>query len=233
MIPSKRWFPTNLPARALWMLNFATQFALVATSLGFIAADITSVEDDNRVFQFLADIFNQLKAYEEAVRQYRIQITENDIGKPTPQFPAPPKFTLPVVVPTGIFERLDRLRTKIMAADGYTDEIGALLGILPTQTERPPESELKPVVTVTPKFSDYKYTVHATRMGKPGYKVQLRRMDSDKWTDVAQSQTADIELQATPTVAGQPESVQIQVLLMENNQVVGQPSDAVYVTLNP
>lgn len=233
MIPSNRWFPQSLPARALWMLNFAKQFAIVAMSLGFTQADIDSVENDNSVMQFLADIFNQIKAYEDAVRQYRIQITENDIGKPTPQFPKAPSLSLPVDVPTGIFERIDRMRSKIMLADGYTDEIGALLGILPKNTERPPESDLKPVATVTPKFSGYKYTVHATRMGKPGYKVQLRRMDSDAWADQAQSQTADIELTATPTVAGQPERVQIRVLLIEKNEVVGEPSDAVYITLNP
>jgi hypothetical protein len=233
MIPSSRWFPTSLAARALWMENFATQFAIIAISLGFTAADVQSVNDDNTVFQYLADIFNQIKAFEEAVRQYRIIITEGDIGATTPTFPANPAFALPKDVLTGLFERLDKLRTRIMAANNYTDEIGALLNILPTQSSSIAPESLKPVATLTPKFSDYKFTVHATRMGKPGYKVQIRRMDSEAWTTVAQSQTADIDVQIAPTTPGVPERVQVRVILMEKNEEVGQPSDAVSITLNP
>jgi len=50
MIPSSRWFPTNLADRALWYENFATQFAAVAVSLGFTANDAASVNNDNDVF---------------------------------------------------------------------------------------------------------------------------------------------------------------------------------------
>ncbi|MET0753762.1 MAG: hypothetical protein ABWZ66_10335 [Pyrinomonadaceae bacterium] len=233
MIPSKRWFPTNLPARALWMQNFATQFALVAASLGFTVADVTGVENDNTALQYLADIYNQIKAYEDAVRQYRIIITEGDIGKTNPQFPANPKFALPVTVDTGMFERLNNLVERIRVAPGYTDEIGALLGILTTNTERPSEDRIKPVITVTPQFSGYKFLVHATRMGKSAYKVQIRRMDSEAWTDAGFSTVSDVEITVTPKNPGQPERIQARVILMDKNQPVGEPSDAVYVTVNP
>lgn len=233
MIPNWRWFPRTMAERAVWYENFATQFAMVATSLGFTAADVTWVNDDNDVMQFLADIPAQLDAFEGAVRQYRIIITEGDKGAPVPQFPANPAFALEKTIPTGMFERLDKLRTRIMAADNYTDEIGALLDILPSHTEQAAPETLKPVCTVTAAFSGYKYTVHATRLGKPGYKVQMRRGNSETWTDAGQSQTADIEIHFTPTTPGQPERIQVRVILIDKNEETGQPSDAVYVTLNP
>ena len=64
--------------------------------------------------------------------QYRKIITEGDIGDPTPEFPANPAFALPVVQPTGIFERLNNLVERIRVAPNYTAETGALLGIIPS-----------------------------------------------------------------------------------------------------
>ena len=54
------------------------------------------------------------------------------IGDPTPAFPANPAFALPEVVPTGIYQRLIELVDRIRSAPAYTDEIGALLGIIPS-----------------------------------------------------------------------------------------------------
>ncbi len=231
MIPSNRWFPGGLAQRAVWFLNFSIKFSDVATNLGFTAADVTAVDNDNQVMQFLADIDVQLKAYVEAVRQYRIGITELEIGKPTPDFPKSPNFSLPVVVSTGIFERLNDLVERIRVAPDFTSETGALLGINPSTPDAP--TVLKPTATAVPAFGDYKFTVHATRMKQPSYKVQIRRMDSEAWHDAGFSTTADIEITVTPTVPGQTERLQVRVLLMNNNQVVGEPSDAIYVTVNP
>jgi len=109
MIPSNRWFPTTLAARGAWYANFATQFERIAVSLGFTAADITEVNNDNDVMQFVGQADTEVEAYEKAVRAYRKTVTEGDVGDATPDFPANPAFALPVVVPTGIFERLDKL----------------------------------------------------------------------------------------------------------------------------
>ena len=224
--------PRGLPERAAWYANFSVNFAEVAASLG-LTDDVAWVTDDNDVMQFLADVFVQVKAFEKAVRQYRVLITEAAEGSDTPQFPKNPNFDLPKVVSAGMFERLDNLRTRIMAAKNYTDEIGALLQILPSKTDAPALESLKPVATISNIAADYKMTVHATRMGKPAYLVQMRRMNSEKWEDVKFSTTADVVVQIVPIAEGQPERIQVRVILYDKNEPVGEPSDAVYVTLNP
>jgi len=161
MIPSQTWFPTNLAARAAWYENFATQFALIAVSLGFTTNDINSIANDNAVFQFLANAAVQLEAYITAIGKYRKIITEGDIGEPNPQFPANPSFTLPAIVYTGMFERLNKLRTRIMAAENYTDETGALLGILPKAPDSLVESEAKPQIETFAAQSGYHFSVVA------------------------------------------------------------------------
>jgi len=233
MIPSRLWFPTNFAARADWYKNFAEQFAVLAAGLGFTPADVTAVENDNEVMQFLAGVVVEMKAYEDAVRQYRIIITESDVGQMTPMFPANPAMTLPTVIPTGIFERLIKLVDRIRLAATYTNEIGAMLGILPSQPAPPDPNTMQPTIKAAALFTSYKFDANVTRMGMKGFKVQIRRMDSEVWTDAGFGTSSPLEITVAPTTPGQPERLQVRAILLKNNEPVGQPSDPVYVTVNP
>ena len=232
MIPSQRWFPSGLIERAAWFQTFAEQFALVAVSLGFTAADVAKVNDDNAMMQFLAGLRNTLKAIDDAVRQFRELVTEGDAGDVPPQFPVWELPEPPVTVSAGIFERLDRLVDKIRAADNYTNEIGALLGILPSKSEPVPPGEMKAIAKVTPTFAAYTFSVATSKMGADSFKVQIRRAGSEAWTDAAFGTSSPLEVVLQPTTPGQPEKIQVRVVLLKKNAPVGQPSDAVAVTVN-
>lgn len=231
MIPSNRWFPGTLAARAAWFQNFTTKFAVVAAGLGLTPADVTAVQNDNVVMQSLVGITEQLKTFEESVRQYRLITTEGAIGEPAPQFPATPALVAPASVPTGVFERLSDMRDRIMTAPAYTDAIGALLGILASTPE--PPAEIKPVIKATPLFSGYRFTVNVTRMGMSGFKILVRRMESEAWREAAFGTNSPLEVEIAPTTPGQPERLQVCAQLLQKNQPIGQPSDPVYVTINP
>ena len=88
MIPSRTWFPGTLQERGAWFQNFADQIAVIGSTLGLTVSDVTSVTEDNTMVQFLATSAVSLEAYKDAVRQFRITLTEGDIGDPTPVFPA-------------------------------------------------------------------------------------------------------------------------------------------------
>ena len=233
MIPSNKWFPGNVAARTAWFENFTNEFSALGAGLGFSPAEVAAVEDDNKIMQFLGATTVWIKAYDDAVRQYRIIITENEIGDPTPQFPANPALALPVVVPTGIFERLNDLVERIRVAPTYTKEIGAMLGIIPAQPTPPDPNSIKPTITASPSFAGYKFDVNVTRMKMNGFKIQIRRMDSEVWTDAGFGTSSPLEITVAPTAPGQPERLQVRVILLKKNEPVGQPSDPVYVTVNP
>lgn len=231
MIPSNKWFPGSLPARAMWATNFSLRFAEVGPGLGFTAAQITSAQNDMNVIRALANIDEQLKAYAEAMRQYRIVVTEGAVGEPNPTLPANPTFGIETQVPTGIFQRLSGLRDRILTNPAYTDEIGALLGILSDSPAPPPE--IKPVIKVTPQFSGYKFDVVTTRQGMQAFKVLIRRMDSEAWTEAGFGTSSPLTVTVTPHTTGQSERLQVCIQLIDKNQPVGVPSDVVYVTVNP
>jgi hypothetical protein len=234
MIPSFRWFPTSLAARAAWYLNFYTQFAIVGPSLGFTAAEITGVSDDNLVMQFLADIFNQIKAYESAMTQYRKIITEGDIGDPTPGFPGDPTFALPKEIATGLFERLNDLRDRIMVAPAYTDETGALLGILPGTPDPISPADVKPSIQVFAAATGYMFSVVvADRADSNMWEVFIMRKGAANWTSAGSYTGKSADVTVLPTTPGDAEQMQVRVQLKKNNANYGQPSDVVYVTVNP
>ena len=234
MIPSQRWFPTSLAARAAWYLNFYTQFAIVAASLGFKQADIDAVEDDNTLMQYLADIFNQLKAYDAAMTQYRKIVTEGDIGEPTPAFPPNPNFALAKTIPTGVFERLNALRDRIMVAPDYTDEIGALLGILPSAPDSITPGDVKPSIQVFAAATGYTFSiVVADRADSNMWEVFIMRKGATTWTSAGSFTGKSADVTVLPTTPGDAEQMQVRVQLKKANQNYGQPSDVVYVTVNP
>lgn len=234
MIPSFRWFPRGLQDRAAWYQNFSTQFAAVGVSLGFTPSEMTEVAEDNQVIQFLADTLVQLDAYKKAVGQYREIITEGDVGEPTPAFPSNPNFNLPVIQPTGIFQRLVELIERIKAAPDYTDEIGALLGIIPSAPDSVSPEDVKPSVEAFAAQSGYEFSIVVSNRGKANmWEVQIRRAGQEKWETVKTASGKSVDVEVQPSEDGKPEQVQVRVQLLKDNQPYGMLSDMVAVTVNP
>lgn len=237
MIPSKNWFPGPLQERAAWFDNFNTQFATVAVGvLGFTAATVTEVNNDNEAFQFLASNQVAIDAYREAVRHYRIVLTEGAIGEPNPDFPTNPTAVPTIDVDTGIFQRLVELVDRIRVAPNYTSEIGAVLGIIPKPSNggaNIPENELKPVIKAGLSYDSYRFDVNVTRLGQEAFKIQIQRNGSETWTDTAFATNNPCTVTVTPTTPNQPERILVRAILLQKNTPIGQPSDPTYVTVNP
>jgi hypothetical protein len=232
MIPSFRWFPYGLQERAAWYQNFSTQFSAVGVSLGFTPSELTEVDEDNQVMQFLANTVVQLDAYKDAVGKYREIITEHAIGQPTPAFPANPSFNLPIIQPTGIFQRLVELVDRIKSAPAYTDEIGALLGIIPKTPDSISPEDVKPKIEAFAAQSGYMFSVVVANRGKANmWEVQIRRAGQEKWQTVKTASGKSVDVEVQPTEDGKPEQVQVRVQLLKDNQPYGMLSDMVSVTV--
>lgn len=236
MIPSRTWFPTNLQDRVAWYENFNTQIQIVGTSLGLTASDMLVVTSDNTAMKAIGEVTVELEAYKEAVRQYRILITEGNPNDPSPQFPALPTYTAPAGVGPGMFDRLVKLVDRIRVAQTYTPEVGALLGIIPKSTSaggNTPEADLKPALKASESVMQYKFSTNVTRLGAPAFKIQVQKQGQSTWSDVAFATNNPCEVTITPTNPGEPERILVRALLMKDNSPVGQPSDPTYVTVNP
>ncbi len=131
MAKSFSYLPRPDKDRVVWLNNFASKFAQVATTLGFTAADVTSVNNDAAIFSYLVI---QVELYATAKEQrvdYRNLIKEGPIGSPAGVLPvAPTTGTVPTVVAPGVFPRISQLVGRIKNMPNYTDSIGRDLGII-------------------------------------------------------------------------------------------------------
>lgn len=232
MKPSSRWFPLSLQDRAAWHANWTANIAVVGASLGLTPAEITSIEDDNTVVQFVASSAVELDAYRSAVQQYRTIITEGDIGSATPAFPAAIALALPEVVATGIWERLDNYVKRIRVAPAYTDEIGALLGILPSEPGPTPENDMVPTLTPT-SLPNSLLQVKFVRGNTDGIVVETKIDNAETWSEAGRFVKSPANLVIPENPTNLPRSVQIRARYVDGDTPVGQFSPIVTAATQP
>lgn len=232
MVPSNRWFPASLQDRAAWFDNFANNFSNVAVSLGFTLADSTEVAADNAAMQFIANTAVALEAYKDGIRGYRIALTEGNIGDPAPAFPANVTFTAPDPPrPAGLFERLDELVKRIRVSPAYTEEIGGLLGIIPTKPDDVAPENMQPVIKARAMPGSV-VEVEFKRGMTDGISVQTMLDETNVWDDAGKFFKSPATLNIPPNGGG-PRKVTLRARYLAGNNAVGLNSDQVVVVTTP
>jgi hypothetical protein len=92
----------------VWLNNFAGTFATHATALGFSAADVTAVQNDAVMLQYLVgDLVPAYKNALQARTAYKNLIKDGPIGSPGGVVPAAPTLAAPPAsVAPGIMPRI-------------------------------------------------------------------------------------------------------------------------------
>jgi len=232
MIPSPRWFPTTLQDRAAWYNNFTAQLLILATALGLTGDDTDPIVEDNGVMGFLAAAAVTSDAYIDAIRDYRRVITEGDIGDPTPGFPAGITLTLPSVIPTGIFERLDNLVKRIRVAPAFTEETASLLGIS-TGGGGPhvPVGEVPPELKASVDPGNI-IEVRFVKTNSDGIWLETN-VDDGGWTYVDKFAKSPAIVNVPDNPGSTPRGVQLRARYMDGNSPVGDWSAIITVQTIP
>ncbi|MEP7077333.1 MAG: hypothetical protein ABI878_16125, partial [Acidobacteriota bacterium] len=219
--------------RASWFGNFAKQFALIASGLGFTQADIDAVNADNAMLQFLSARLLQTENYVAAVKAFQRTITSGRNGTLTPNFPLAPDAPMPAAVPTGIFERLERLVRRIRVATGFGPQIGAALGITPRIVERLSSFDTQPLPKVSVSANAYTFIVRVTRGLFDGFVVEIKRSSSSSWETPGSFVVSPAEVTIVPLKRGEPEILEVRIRMLKGNKMVGPYSDVHLVTVTP
>ncbi len=220
MMPSKSWFPSSLQNQAAWFQNFNTQFSGVGLSLGFVAADITRVSNDNQMVQFCADQTVVVENFAKAFRAYRDTLFTGDQSGPQPAYPPLPTETPSGPLNAGIFERLDDLVKRIRVAPNYTAEIGELLGITPSTTVRPAPEEMQPTLKATPLPGSV-VQVKFVRANTIGVMIEMQIDNSGTWSSAGNYFSSPAELVIPQNPQNLPRAVQVRARFLEKNGPVG------------
>lgn len=231
MIPSDKWFPTNWSERVEWFNTFAQAFALLYTQLGFTNADLTQVNDDNAMMQFLGQNLPTIDNYAEAARTFRKGITEGDVDGSTPTFPSIGNLQPGTPVAQGIFERLDNLVKRIRLSATYTDEEGDMLGIVPKKSSSIAPENAQPTLTtdtdpgnvIFVKFKKGQFT---------GVFLQAS-VDKGAWEDKGRFTRSPITLNIPQSQDELPRLVALRARYLIGDDVVGEWSSTVTTQTTP
>jgi hypothetical protein len=229
-----KWLPRTLEALAPWFVNFALKFDEFAIGLGFVAADVTKVQNDSAMVSWLAEAQSVAEANLDSFRTFRDESLYGENGDPTPVAPPTALPAQPATLTTEIIERLVKLVERIQLSDNYTEAIGEALGIVAAPGSTQPPAEVKAQIQASPRQGNYEADVVVSSKGDSDmFDVQARNMTSDVWTTVKSGTGKSLTVRLTPTTPGQPEKFLLRVQLLRKNEPYGQPSDPVYVTVSP
>jgi hypothetical protein len=203
----------------------------LASQLGLLPAELTTISDDNDTMTFCAQSTTNMDTFMDAFRQYRKAVTESIIGEPTPVVPAYIPLATGPTTPAGIFQRLDNFVKRIRAASSYTDEIGALLGIIPSKGEDIVETEMKPVLKANAMPGSV-VQVSFTRGKSDGVVIETKVDNSSTWSSAGTYFKSPASV-IIPDGTGMPHAVQIRARYVIGNEAAGLNSDTVNVVTTP
>lgn len=160
-------------------------------------------------------------------------VFNGDEDIPVPAYPSPSAGNLPGSPPkAGAYQRYIERGKRWKTAPGWTAEIGTALGY-DGSPPKPDPNTVKPEIEVFPAVSNYHFSIVVSGRGEANmWDVYILRKGG-VWTKVDSATGKSADIHVTPSVAGDPEQLQVRIQLRKNNEDYGILSDPVYVTVNP
>jgi len=211
--------------RAVWLNNFSGKFATASTGLGFLAADVTSVNNDAAMYNYLINLVEIFTTAKEQRVNYKNLIKDGPLGSPGGTLPvAPTVAAAPAAVAPGIFPRIAQLVQRIKNSPTYTEAIGRDLGVIGAE-QLMDATIVKPVLKLVFKGGQVE--------------VQWVKGDADAVHIETDKGTGTWQFLAIDTVPHYPDTTPItapgvwkyRAMYMVNDERVGQWSDVVSITV--
>lgn len=210
-----------------------TNLPTYKTQVGASDEDIAEVMADADNLQFVVDLSALIEANKKAVNRIKQQVYSGDPDEIISAFPVFPIIVPPNVLIAGCLDRANARNRRFKSAKGYSKEIGIALGI-DGDSPSVVSEDIKPTVDVSPAQTNYEGGVMVGKRGKSQmWKLMGRKMNTEKWFEITSGTGKAASFQITPTVEGQPERLELMILLFKGNEPYGQPSNPVYATFNP
>ena len=227
--------PSDAVPLAALLSRLATKLPTYATALGVTAAELASLSADSAMLTYLAHLADAARTFSPSVTAYRDTLlsgAESPVG-PIPVFAAP--ASPPAVVSGGIIPRTRRLLQKIRAAASYTEAIAADLGLPVGSDASPsPDPATRPDVTGT-------HAVHLPGVGvsipwaknkHTGVAVTSQRgPESAVWESLGDDLISPFIDKRPSLTPGQPETRRYRFQYKDGDDVIGQLSDIIVVTV--
>jgi hypothetical protein len=228
-------FPRADSELAVWLKTFAATFATHAATLGFTAAEVTAVENDAAMFDYMvSDLIPATKGLAQSRIAYKDLIKKGPIGATGGEIPlAQPLKTLPATVEPGIIPRLQQLIRRIKAAPNYTEAIGQSLDIIDSEgNSSDDETTAKPTLKGTAQPSS-EVRIDFNKGSFDGVRIECRRGGSPQWELLGFDAYSPYTDSRPPLEAGKAEVREYRARYVKRDEPGGEWSDIISVSTKP
>lgn len=206
------------------------QYKLEAGASG---ADITSIQEDHDNMDWIMNFVLLVNEYSGTAFGIKKNFLRGKIGEPLGNFADAPAAVPPSALKAGVEKRSRERDQRFLRSTTMTEAARLALDLVDTPSNISPDS-VKPTVQAYPVAGNYEFALAVANRGDSDmYDVQERRKGSETWKTAQSATGKSVTVTVTPTTLGQAEQLQIRVQLKRKNANYGQPSDPVYVTVNP
>ena len=228
---AETFLPTADPALVVWFNNFQLKFAAYALTVGFVAADVTALQNDYATFAYAVNLAAVFKEEAKERNQYKDTLRDGPIGIAAPVTPTVPTIAPPATVSApGIVPRLRAIIQRIKTHPNYTAAMGQDMGIVgstsgPAAGDKPSVSaEAQPASQVILKWSKGVYD---------GVSIESQRGTETTWAQIGMDTSSPYLDSRAPTAAGVPELRRYRCRYFLSDEPKGDYSDIVSVTTVP
>jgi hypothetical protein len=201
--------------------------------IGATDDDIAEITRDKNILSEVISRANIVEAGKKTTNSIKDHVYDGDENIQVVDYPTLPNDAPSVPYVGGCLSRFKARNRRFKAAKGYTATIGVALGIEVSSDPVSPESVVPTLDAMAAKTGYVVAVVVGNRAESSMWKIFGRRMNSEKREELASGTGKSADITVSPTVAGQPEKIELTAQLYKNNEAYGQPSDAVSVTVSP
>jgi hypothetical protein len=219
----------------IWYKNFAQKFAAHAPALGFTAADVSAVQADGAMLDFLiSDLLPTYQAALQARTSYKNLIKDGPLGTQGGDPPAAPSLgTAPATVAPGVVPRLRQLIKRIKSAPNYTQSIGQDLDITGAEGNAPGDVEKAKPAAKGFALPGSQVRIEFKKSGFDGVFIECRRKGETDWTKLGIDLFSPFIDARPPLEAGVPEVREYRLRFLLRDEAVGEWSDIISVITTP
>lgn len=220
------FLPRSKDARRRWLNNYAAKLPSVATTVGILTTEVTSIQADSTFYNYVCDICDLMA--QEASRWNGLKTALCSGGNlgPTPVAPTLP--AAPTAVAPDIFGRVSDQVIRIKHHPGYAESIGRQLDIIGSEISGPDLTTLKPVLTIALQAGHP--TIGWARQDMDALEIQVDR-DGKGFVPLAIDTVPDyLDTAPLPTASAGAVWKYKAIYRMEDGQV-GQWSDIVSIAV--
>lgn len=226
----KVWWPSSMADQATLMQNFLTKIPNYGAVLGMTPAQVTSAQELCQAFIGAYNSTEQCRMTMLALTQWRDNIFYGEpSGTNAPQAPA-----FPVIGATdyllGVVKQFSLVRDRILAAPGYTTDIGEDLGLYGATIIPPAPETVIPSLKAT-TTAGYMVNISGSMQGADAMRVEYAP-DGGNFAPVAFLTNTPGGFQITPAVPNKPESGQIRAVYIKKNAEYGNYSANYPITVS-